>query len=129
MKYIKKYESLNFKFGKGTFLRDKEFVENIYQILKFLKEKEIEYKIYHGSDSIGEMFFIIYSNYNDYNKFPNDKWNENKPYLPVDEAGFEIREIFIDMLDDFKEIRLDLDNLEDFLDFLADIIQARKYNL
>lgn len=131
MKYIKKYEVLN-QFVKGSFFRYDEFVENIHKILIFLKEKDIKYKICHGSDSSGDMFFILFPNFkNDFVKFPKDEWNEDKPYLPVidnyvEGSGFEISEVYTDMLEGFNEIRLDLENLENDL---ADIIQARKYNL
>lgn len=120
----------------GSFFRDiDEFREQLPYILKFLKEKSIEYHIFHGSDSKGDYFTILFPklDLNDYDneetkKFPIDIWNDNSPYLPnnngeVGEQGFEITRMWKSHIDNCEEIKIEKpEDLDIYLN-------ANKYNI
>lgn len=127
----------NFKEGvNGSFIFDNENKNDrcritISNILRFLKLKKIEYYLFYKTENGDDMFEFLFSNFEkDKRKFPKNKYNENKPYLPsINVDGEEIDNYNIGLL--FKDNIdgwIDITSMEDIKD-LETIVQANKYNL
>lgn len=138
---------IGYKFNEGIngSIIVNEKIKYLSNIIKFLKDKNIEYETYYNPSKFMVILFtnlqietsielpngkkMIGSDWNkkEKKKFPKDKWNENKPYLPViDNDGdeidaFEIRLLYQDHIEDSTKI----DNLDD----LEQIIATHKYNI
>jgi hypothetical protein len=149
-KFNNYFESLKIGNGSadwvyGFHLNKNEFTINIEQIFKFLKEKNIEYVIYHHSDTdtTNDYFIILFPNLRKLNpvkgymqdnkkekkKFTKNEWDDDKVYLPIKDEnneishGFTLKPVYADHIEDCKEIIIN--NIND----LDMAIIANKYNL